>query len=200
MRDPLPPQTPEVSDSPLQISRLLSGVDLRSLAPIQRVLLATDGTLTDTLEVVVLEPIRLVKIGQRVLPPGRSHNRLQLGPEERVLERRIILQGARSGARYVYAESAIAIDRLEATLTRDLFESDLPIGRLWSEHRLETYKELLEVWCGRRQPNLPAEFGASRLPLAGRTYRVFAAGRPVMVITEQFALPFGRLSEAPEWA
>ena len=105
-----------------------------------------------------------------------------------VLERRIVLWGRRTGRHYVYAESMVAIDRLQPGLRQDLLESDVPLGRLWVKHRLETYKQLLSVDC-EAAPDLPPEFKPSPGPVLGRTYLVFAAGVSVMAITERFSVP-----------
>ena len=47
------------------------------------------------------------------------------------------LRGSRSGTNHVYAESLIAADRLGPAFRRGLVESDVPLGRLWIEQKLE---------------------------------------------------------------
>jgi chorismate-pyruvate lyase len=172
--------------SAIDILGSLNGFDVNSLAPFQRVLLVTDGTLTEILEAMVLERIRLVKVSQRVIPAAASHALLEPNPGESLIERKILLQGERSHRHYVYAESLIAVDRLSQSFRDELLGSGTPLGRLWLEHKLETFKELKEVRC---QPanGLCHYFDcADTTPLLARTYRVLSASKPAMVITEYF--------------
>ena len=145
------------------VFQLLQGVDLDALTAVQRLLLTTDGTLTDALEVALLEPMALLKISQRLVSATEMHGVLQLNKDDRVLERRIVLWGRRTGRHYVFAESMVAIDRLPEGFRHDLIESDVPLGRLWVKHRLETYKQLLSVDCD----PAPRSFSSSRFPPQG---------------------------------
>src|SRR5271157_919405 len=172
--------------SAIDVLASLNGFDVNWLEPLQRVLLVTDGTLTEILEANFFERIRLVKISQNVISATSSHGLLDPNPGEVLIERKILLQGEGSHRNYAYAESLIAVARLDPSFRNELLDSDTPLGRLWLEHRLETFKELQEVRC-QRANGLCRYFecdGAA--PLLVRTYRVFSAGRPVMVITESF--------------
>lgn len=172
--------------SAIDILTKLNGFDVNSLAPLQRVLLITDGTLTEILEANFFERIRLVKVSQRVISATDSHVLLRSSQGEALIERKILLQGEESLRNYAYAESLIAVDRLAPSFRDELLRSATPLGRLWLEHKLETFKELTEV---RSQPadGLCGYFECrDATPLLVRTYRVFTTGRPVMVITEYF--------------
>jgi chorismate-pyruvate lyase len=169
-----------------EILRQLVGIDLRALSPLQRILLVTDGTLTEILEAYFLEPITLVKLAQQMAPAIRAQAALGLAAGEPCLERKIFLQGAETGRIYVYAESLIAIERLGAKLREDLMATGAPLGRLWLEHRLETFKELIDMRC-RPAGDLAQHFGVKPdAPLLARSYRVSAGGRPVILISEFF--------------
>lgn len=182
--------------SAIDILASLNGFDVNSLEPLQRVLLVTDGTLTEILEASFFERIRLVKVSQRVIAATVSHALLEPNPEEVVIERKILLQGERSLRNYAYAESLIAVDRL-GTLFRDaLLNSDTPLGRLWLEHKLETFKELQEVRCLSANGFSGYFECVETAPLLVRTYRVFSASRPVMVITEYFPAAYSHSMES----
>src|SRR5262245_53884621 len=172
----------------MRILGLLKGIDVSALDPLHRVLLVTDGTLTETLEAIFLEPIELVRVGQRNVKANASHALLEPADGETVVERKILLRGSRTGTNYVYAESLIAADRLGPEFRHGLVESDVPLGRLWIERKLETFKEFLEVRC-EPAAQIP-EFGPDVSTLLVRTYRVYSAGRPVFVITEHFPSTF----------
>jgi chorismate-pyruvate lyase len=172
--------------SAIDILTKLNGFDVSSLEPLQRVLLVTDGTLTEILEANFFERIRLVKVSQRVISATASHALLAPKPGESLIERKILLQGEESHRNYAYAESLIAVDRLAPSFRDALLNSATPLGRLWLEHKLETFKELQEV---RSQPadGFRQYFECTEAaPLLVRTYRVFSAAKPVIVITEYF--------------
>jgi chorismate-pyruvate lyase len=171
--------------SAFDILNKLTGVELSSLGPVQRILLVTDGTLTEILEAAFLEPVQLVKLSQTLVTSAESDARLEPVAAEKFLRRKILLRG-NSGRNYVYAESLIAVERLTPSFRNELLNSDIPLGRLWLEHKLETFKKLQEIDC-RADRNL-AEFfpSAAQSLFLTRTYCVFSAGRPVMLVTESF--------------
>jgi hypothetical protein len=65
--------------------------DASSLDLLQRVLLVSDGTLTDTLEAAFLEPISLRKIAIQVVPARRTLPELDVLAGEPLMERKILL-------------------------------------------------------------------------------------------------------------
>jgi chorismate-pyruvate lyase len=170
----------------------LEDFDPHSLGLLQRIFLVSDGTLTDTLEAAFLEPVGIVKLAGGTAPATQRIDALNLEPGESVMDRRVLLYGENTKRNYVYAESQLAVDRLPEPFRRELIESDKPLGRLWWEHRLETWKELLTV--ARRpmgdlarhfpEPGAPPDRG-ERLILS-RSYRLVSGGLPLMVITEYF--------------
>jgi chorismate-pyruvate lyase len=162
----------------------------RSLDLLQRVLLVCDGTLTDTLEAAFLEPIGLRKIADLFEPALSPIPELDLTAGEPLMKRHILLYGEKSGRTYVYAESLLVFNRLPTGLQEQLVQSQLPMGRLWSEHRLETWKELLGVW---RRPmgELASYFEASKAAdCLVRRYRVISGGRPLIAIAEHFPVTY----------
>jgi chorismate-pyruvate lyase len=162
------------------------GFDASSLDLLQRILLVTDGTLTDTLEAAFLEPIGLRKIALDILTATARVDELEICPGQPLLQRKILLYGETSLRPYVYAESLLALDRLPAKFREELIHSDTPMGRLWSEHKMETWKELLTVGRYRTEKlagYLGTEPGADCLM---RRYRLISGGLPLMTIEEHF--------------
>ncbi len=157
---------------------------LGTLSPLQRMLLACDGTLTDMVEAAFGEPIRLIKLAVETAPANEAVRELDLEAGALAMRRQILLQGESTGVNYVYAESLIAVDTLPPALREALLHSDAPLGRLWVQHQLETRKEILRVW---RIPGEAPRFGpAGAQGQLARSYRVFSAGRPIMLISEYF--------------
>ena len=174
--------------SAIDILKKLNGIETVSLKPLQRILLVTDGTLTEILEATFLERIQLIKVCQQIISPTAVHAELEPGPQEALLERKILLRGVTSARNYVYAESVIVLDRLSPAFRDGLLNSAVPLGRLWLEHKLETFKDVPDVRC---QPadDIHHHFGCQESsPLLVRTYRVLSAARPVMLISEYFPL------------
>jgi chorismate-pyruvate lyase len=173
----------------------LLSFDLSLVALLQRILLTTDGTLTDTLEAAFLEKIDLVRLEISVSQAPAAVPDLELGAGAAVMERKILLRGKRSGVNYVYAESLLALDRLDSVFRDQVVHSDMPLGRLWQEHRVETWKQRLEIF---RRPaaGLAGHFGIDpEVEILARSYRVFNNRQPIIRITEYF--PQSYSSAAP---
>jgi chorismate-pyruvate lyase len=161
-------------------------LNLQSTELLQRILLTNDGTLTDILESAFLESIDLVRLETRLTQASTAVPALELEAGAAVMERKILLQGQRTGVNYAYAESIIATDRLEPDFLYQLIHLDIPIGRLWLENRLETWKQRLEMF---RCPagELAMHFAIdSHVELLARSYRVFNNRRPIILISEYF--------------
>lgn len=160
-------------------------LNLSQLTTIQRILLTTDGTLTDLLECYLLEPIQVTKLAE--LPIFiTSPNPLEIAPETEASERKILLQGQHSGQNWLYAESFIVNERLQQQFNHGLSNSNKPIGKLWSEHRVETFKEAL-YYFSEPAGELAGYFNIQPSDvLLCRTYRVFSQRQPIMLITEKF--------------
>lgn len=157
-----------------------------ALTLVQKVLLATDGTVTRILEAFAGEAMQLVKLSQEMVALGSADPGLDGAEGEEVISRRILLRGAQSGCNFLYAESLILPHRLHPRLRHGLFHSDAPIGRLLSEHRIETARELIR-WGVEPAESCASYFGIDpRETLVSRTYRVISQRQPIMIICEKF--------------
>lgn len=180
-----------LQSSSSRIAALATEIPLAALSPLQRVLLTTDGTVTDALEAAFLEQIEIVKVAQLLMTLAEREPRLECPAGETVLDRRVILRGCTTGTPYVHAESLIAVDRLSPTFRRALLESNLPIGRLWQELKLETFKELIEIRRARSDES--SHFLSDHTVILARSYRVFTQGVPIMVIKEYLPWQFSEI-------
>ena len=167
------------------------GFDASSLDLLQRVLLSHRWDVDRHLEAAFLEPIGLRKISLEMLSAPAPVEDLDLPAGAPLLARKILHYGETSGRSYLYAESLLALDRLPPRFREELMQSDTPMGRLWSEHKMETWKELLVV-CRHRMdelsPYLESDAGAECLM---RRYRLISGGRPLMSIEEHFPARYG---------
>jgi chorismate-pyruvate lyase len=159
---------------------------LHSLGLLQRILVTTDGTVTEALAAAFLEPVELVKLAVTVVPAREPFPALELERGSSLMQRRIVLRGKNSGTSYAYAEVSIAADRLPSSFREELLEGRVPLGQLWISHRLETFKERP---CARQRVAGPLArhlgIHAEDI-LIERTYRTFTSGHPVFLVTEFF--------------
>src|SRR5262245_13912028 len=170
----------------LELSLERRAVNPLTLSAFARILLTTDGTVTEILEAFAGESIRVVKLFQEVSRLERAVTSLELSWGEEVLKRSILLQGRMSLVNFIYADSIIALNRLDDAVRDGLLLSKKPIGLLILERRIETFKEILD--CGTEPAGPLADHFRidENASVIFRTYRMFTNGRPIMVITEKF--------------
>jgi chorismate-pyruvate lyase len=167
---------------------------LDDLSRFQRILLITDGTVTELLEHYLEERIEIHKILECVEEDSTRiharHGRFTQGYSGAILKREVLLRGQRTGKNWLYAQSTILLEHLDDAFREDLLRTKTPIGKLWKKHRSETFKAILEL---DRHPaqEVAQHFGiAPSAPLITRSYSVQSNRRPVMLISEHFPLDF----------
>jgi chorismate-pyruvate lyase len=175
------------------------------LDPLDRMLLATDGTVTTLLEACAGEAVetRTVRVAG---PAARDHlvaavgrwwhpdeTLLALAPGERVIARRVVLRGLRSDVPYLLAESLVALDRLPTAVSEPLLRAGASLGRALIKGSLATRRQLLEVAAVRAAEDADDLGVSPGATLARRSYRITGGDRAAAVVTEW--LPPGRLSE-----
>lgn len=161
-------------------------VAVGDLPPFLRVLLATDGTVTKSLEAYFWEPVLVENLGQAPGPLPADMPMIDARQGEPVLERRVRLKGAESGNAYAYAESVVRVSLLPDDVRDSLVAGRIGIGELLRECGLETYREILDV--GGTQRRDIADILGRDDGLVYRTYRISLARRPTILITEYFPL------------
>ena len=171
----------EVREPPGQIA-----VDSQPLSPFQRILLATDGTVTEILEAHAGEAIQIVKLCQKCTESKVAVPSLDVRAQAPILIRKVILHGKSSNRNYIYAESVVVLDRLDDRIRYGLTETQKPVGQLMLEARLETFREILSC-CYEPAEEIGTYFDIARVDtLISRTYRIFANRQPFLLITEKF--------------
>lgn len=169
----------------LQASLRKKNLDPGQLSVFQRILLTTDGMVTEMLEAYLGEKMVVTRLAQTVSDEPVSPE-LRVGADDQVWTRAILLQGDQSGRVCLYARSSIVANRLPAQVRRGLEAGRKPIGQLLLESRVESYREILA--CDLEPAGELAEyFGISPDDqLLSRSYLVSAEHRPVMLIEEKF--------------
>lgn len=144
-------------------------------------------TVTELLEHVAREPID-ADIRRQVIGPGSVDEWLGLPPGAPTLERAVVLAGRVTGTSFVYAESAIAADRLPRSVRSRLQASRDPIGRVLLDHEIALRRHPLPGPVVARHAD---RTGGSLLDdvVLARRYRLIVDGAPAMVISEWFLAP-----------
>ncbi len=187
--------TPHLLRVDLQRSLRHSGIHPEELPAFQRILLTTDGMVTEMLEAFFWERMTVIKLSQEQTKTTEENIDLEIDEGTSVIKREILLQGKESKLNRLYASSILVPDRLDQKMRDGLFKSKRPIGLLILEDRLETFREILD--CGRLPDPIAAKsFGIPPETLiVYRTYRVFATRKPIMLITEKFHPGLGETKE-----
>jgi len=151
-----------------------------TLGEFQKILLTTDGTVTQLLEIHTGEKMRVVKLGHAMVSEGPHW--LQVSPGETVLSRRILLCG--DSRPWLYANSWLVLSRLPAGMQETLLHTDTPIGQLWRAAKLETYREIVD-FRREQDPVISGLFGVDA-ELLSRSYVIRSGGAVMGLIEEKF--------------
>ena len=162
------------------------------LTRFQRLLVATDGTVTHLLEIYAGEPVEVVKLEQVFGTTDAGDADLGVPTDEKVLRREVLLRSARSRQNLLHARSVVVLARVDPGLVDDLLATHAPLGFLLGERRTETFREVLEAGT---EPAgaVGAHFGIdAAAEVVARTYRIVTGGRPVVLVRERFPAGFFR--------
>lgn len=170
----------------LQRSLNRSHIDPAALSTFQRILLTTDGTLTHILEAYSFEQIQVAKLAEGLVVLAHDLPVMQVKKGTEVIARKILLRGKISRKNYIYAESIIIPDRLDEKFRKELLHTKTPIGKIWFDHRVETFKEIVD--SGKEEAGDLANYFPieSDTNVLFRTYCVYSNRKPTMMITEKF--------------
>ena len=156
------------------------GLEFFDLDFCARLLLVTDGTVTELLEALVGEPIKL----------GYKHQSLIENPDsqlKRCLDRQITLQGEVSRTHWIYAESRVFLDTISAKAQSMLINESTPIGAVLNQESSDNHRKIID--CGfhhnleaSKKLGLPSDF-----LFLFREYYVVANLETLMIIKEWFA-------------
>lgn len=161
---------------------------LGSLSPVQKMLLGTDGSVTDLLEVVTESPVEIRTLVQKIVSADEAMaEELQIAPGDKVNYRIVLLQNKDSQKALIYAVSHTPLARLEANFKEDLTKADIPIGLILKKHRIESRREISSASF------LPADIEHCRAfgvfpqeTMLARSYRIIRHGLPLISIRETF--------------
>jgi chorismate--pyruvate lyase len=155
----------------------------RNLSAVQRSVLGSDGSFTLLLTALLGHEVKVALIEQRVDRMPQYGAAIQLETGARILNRNVRLYVERD-RNIVFASSVIALDRIPPRLASDLLAGEETIGRILRNHRLETFRELVD-WGSAPTPDEATGY-FSNTEMMYRSYRIISHGEPVMIVTEFF--------------
>lgn len=164
--------------SPLE---MVASLPVASLPAFLRVLLTTDGTVTQSLEAYFWEPIEVLNCGQHFGILAVDEPLLQKTAGAEVLNRHVQLIGRDSRTLYAHADSSVDIAALPTRLREGLASGEMGIGELLRGSGFETYREIIGFG---EQPQALAQGLDGRV--VWRRYLIRMAGRPLILIREIF--------------
>jgi chorismate--pyruvate lyase len=166
----------------------LVGEDDRSAsAALSTALWRNTGTVTELLEHLAGEAID-ADIRHQDMGSAPGDNPLGLSPGAPFLHRSVLLTGRGTGLAFVYAESAIAADRLPGSVLSRLQTTRDPIGRVLADHHLVVRRDPLSGAVAATH----ADQDVATLLVDGvhsRGYRILLDGVPAMMVSEWFLGP-----------
>ena len=181
---PVLPKKDQTITGDLQKSNHYAGA--HDLNDFQRILLKANGTVTALLEAYLSEPIQVVKLSEYLTKMKLEFPNIKSNQEEQVIIRKVLLQGKISHRNLIYADSLILINNLEERFRDQLLNTKIPIGKLWSEQKVEIFKDIMDT--GVEPANRLSNYFSIKPwdNLLFRTYSVSSQGKITMIITEKF--------------
>jgi chorismate-pyruvate lyase len=159
-----------------------------ALTSFQKILLLTDGTVTELLALQTGQTIRATKLAHAIACADQLDKPAALicAPHAHLLRREIVLES--NDARYIHAESYFVVDRFSPQLQKALADSDAPIGLLWKREKLEMFREVIDVQL-LTAPEIAAKLGVPPASLlASRAYLLHHQREHLGIIRETFAV------------
>jgi beta-ribofuranosylaminobenzene 5'-phosphate synthase len=176
----------------MDIERCLKEIEnqVGRLSPVQKILLGTDGSVTQLLESITGHRVSVRTREQRIVKADSvAAERLSVTEGAAINHRIVELLDAATGEVLVYAKSQTPIHRLAPEFRDDLMQADIPIGKIIERHHIEARREILSAQV------FPDDIGGifsvcKNEPLLSRQYRIIHGGEPLIFIEEQF--PFNQ--------
>jgi len=166
------------------------------LSPLHRILLHTDGTVTEVLRQWTGTIVNIIKPPLNSCFLWNKLDKLNLYFKGNSTNtackdfkfREVILQNAETNTNLVYALSLICIKNLTATVLYKLDHTDMGIGMIVDSEKLESYREIVE-FSKMKVENVPffqKIFPRSKQFILHRAYVIYSSKKPCFIINEYF--------------
>jgi len=178
----------------MDITRSLIAIEeqVGRLSSVQKILLGTDGSVTQLLEAATGHSVTITTLVQEVIGADAAvAERLNIREGDPVNYRIVELKDAEKNEVLIYAVSQTPLSRLPPEFKEDLMRADIPIGKIIKRHRIEARREIVSARVSPAPDEISRIFSLCRNePLLSRQYQIIHKGEPLIFIEEQF--PYNR--------
>lgn len=155
------------------------------LSNTQKILLATDGSVTTILDVLKGKiNIKTLKQEYQKATKEIAEN-LNIDEGEKI-NYRVVIMG-KANMPLIYATSYIPLKRLTSEFKKDLISADIPIGRILRKYNIESRREIQSVKIKKSNNDLKKIF-KTEADFLSRTYNIIHNNEILISIEETFPL------------
>lgn len=154
------------------------------LSNTQKILLATDGSVTRILDVLKGEVGVKTLVQEFQKADGHISKKLDISEGDNINYRVVVIG---TDEPLIYAISYIPVDRLTNNFKEDLIRADIPIGRILKKHDVESRREVESVGVEEPDDELKKIFKTDALMLT-RTYNIIRNNEILIQIKETFPI------------
>jgi chorismate-pyruvate lyase len=155
---------------------------LGPLSNIQKILLATDGSVTTILDVLTGYVNIRTLLQEFRFADADVAGLLDVDEGDTVNYRVVVIEGKEP---LIYATSLIPVDRLDNDFRDDLIRADIPIGRILKKHNIESRREIKSVAVEESKQHLQEIFETDN-PMLTRTYNIIHKDHVLIWLKETF--------------
>ncbi|MDD1763423.1 MAG: chorismate lyase [Methanobacteriaceae archaeon] len=156
--------------------------ELGGLSSAQKILLATDGSVTTILD-VLKGHVKIKTLIQEFRDADENvATLLNIKEGDPVNYRVVVIQRDEP---LIHAVSLIPVGRLNNDFKEDLIRADIPIGRILKKHQIESRREIKSVTVEKTRPEI-AEIFDDEAPVLSRTYNIVHKNQVLVWIKETF--------------
>lgn len=159
----------------------------RNFSNTQKILLTTDGSITAILD-VLFGKIGLTTIEQHTETASAEQAELIDSKEGAEINFREIVMH-KDDEPLIYALSYVPLDRLTDEIKCDLMSANIPIGRILKTYKIESRREINNIFIEKGNETLEKLYGTSEEFLS-RDYVIIHKGEILMWIKESFPISY----------
>ena len=158
------------------------------LSRVQKILLGTDGSVTQLLESITGNPVTVKTLVQEIVPAdAQTAGRVDVSIGEPVNHRVVELRDTVTNEVLIYAISETPVERLSPSFKKDLMMADIPIGKIIKHHHIEARREILSACVTAATTETGRIFSlCPQEPVLSRQYQIIHQDKPLIFIEEQF--------------
>ncbi|VUT24697.1 MAG: Beta-ribofuranosylaminobenzene 5'-phosphate synthase [Candidatus Methanolliviera sp. GoM_oil] len=162
--------------------------DLGGLSAQQKLLLTTDGSITNTLEILIGGEVGIETLHQKIVEADEKiAEKLGVANEDEINERIVRIYNKKNNKPLIYAISYAPLRRADKDFSEDLFSADIPIGKIMEKYKIESRREIKDIDYTRANEELSKIFGVFEEEiLLRRNYSIIRKGEILIDIYEIF--------------